>query len=59
MVRYISLNSRPGIKSSFSVQRSAINVEKGFSAEEASGQVFHSVVISVASHTRQNIKLRT
>jgi len=58
MVKYTSLNSSPGINPKFSSQRSAKYVEKGFSAEETSGHVFHNVMKRVASHNKQNIKLR-
>jgi len=58
MTKYTSLNSSPGINSKFSSQRSVKYVEKGFSAEETSGHVFHSVMKRVASHNKQNIELR-
>jgi hypothetical protein len=56
--RYTSLNARPSIKSSFSVQRSVRKVEKWSLADETSGQVFHSVIKSAAIPAKQRIKLR-
>ena len=56
--RYTSLNARPTINSSFSVQRRVRKVEKGSLADETSGQVFHSVAKSAAIPARQRIKLR-
>jgi hypothetical protein len=54
---YTSLNSRPGIKSSFSVHRSVRKV-KGSLADETSGQVFHSVVKSAVIPATQRTRLR-
>jgi hypothetical protein len=46
------------MKSSFSVQRSVRNVEKGSFADETCGQVLHSVVRSTAIPNKNRSKLR-
>jgi len=59
MIRYTNLNSRPEMKSSFSVQRSVRKVEKGFSAEVICGHVFHTVAKKAAIPVKHSTRLRT
>jgi hypothetical protein len=57
MTRYANLNSMPGVRLNFSVQRSVRNVEKGSLADETCGQVFHRVARSEITPTRYRNKL--
>jgi hypothetical protein len=56
--RYTSLKSKPGTKSNVSDQRSAKNVERGFSAEDTCGHVFQSVKNSAVTPNKQKIMLK-
>jgi hypothetical protein len=56
--RYASLNSRPGTKFRFFVQRSVRKVEKGSLADETCGQHTYNIVRSAAIPTKHRSKLR-